>query len=419
MPPAAGVRTSVASRRRRRSTVGVALALLFVLGVAWLLRDRWRPNPDRVTVVADDARPLPDADAGSSPPSFVPTSDEPVPRAVRSGSPASDAGPVERSIADRAGSKAPVVAARPGASPSSLVDVPEEPLPEYRRVDQLTGTLSSVGSDTMNNLMLSFAEGFSEVYPDVRIQIESKGSATAPPALTAGVAELGPMSREMNARELGVFEEKYGYRPTSVKVALDALAIYVHDDNPISNLTLAQADAIFSSTRKRGASSDVTTWGGLGLAGDWADKAIVIYGRNSASGSYGFFKERVLAKGDFKSRVKEQPGSAAVVAGVSADFGGCGYSGIGYMTSGVRAVPIVGEDGGPVAPTATEVRSGRYPISRSFWIYVNRTPGRPLPSPVREFLRYVLSREGRDAVAKDGFTTLSAEMAIAERAKWD
>jgi phosphate transport system substrate-binding protein len=153
------------------------------------------------------------------------------------------------------------------------------------------------------------------------------------------------MSREMKADESNKFEQKFGYKPTVVRVALDALAVYVHKDNPIQSLTLQQVDAIFSSTRKSGAPSDITTWGQLGLTGEWAGKAISLYGRNSASGTYGYFKEHALAKGDYKATVKEQPGSAAVVQGVSADLGGIGYSGIGYKTSEVRAVPIVGKDG--------------------------------------------------------------------------
>ena len=251
----------------------------------------------------------------------------------------------------------------------------------------------------------------------MNLQIEGKGSSTAPPALIEGTANFGPMSREMKAEEISKFETKFGYKPTAIRTALDALAVYVHKDNPIASLTLAQVDAIFSSTRKGGAPSDVTTWGQLGLTGDWAGKPISLYGRNSASGTYGYFKEHVLSKGDYKATVKEQPGSAAVVQGVSADLGGCGYSGIGYKTSGVRAVPIVGKDGKPYDASDDNVYSGKYGISRPLLVYVNRAPGQALAPATREFLLYVLSKEGQQVVAKDGYVPLLERVAGEERRK--
>ena len=187
--------------------------------------------------------------------------------------------------------------------------------------------------------MTYWAEAFSKVYPNVKIQVEGKGSATAPPALTQGTAQLGPMSRKMKSEEEDAFEAKHGFKPTRIDVAVDCLAVYVHKDNPIHGFTLAQLDCIFSKTRKSGY-ADITTWGEVGLTGDWAALPISIYGRNSASGTYLYFKEHVLEKGDYKDTVKEQPGSAAVVNGVANDRGGIGYSGIGYKTSEVRAVPL-------------------------------------------------------------------------------
>ena len=290
-------------------------------------------------------------------------------------------------------------------------------LPAYQPAQGVSGNLTSIGSDTLNNLMTFWAEGFGKRYPNVNMQIEGKGSTTAPPALIAGTAQFGPMSREMKADESNKFEQKFGYKPTVVRVALDALAVYVHKDNPIQSLTLQQVDAIFSSTRKSGAPSDITTWGQLGLTGEWAGKAISLYGRNSASGTYGYFKEHALAKGDYKATVKEQPGSAAVVQGVSADLGGIGYSGIGYKTSEVRAVPIVGKDGKAYGATEAEVIAGKYPISRALFVYVNKAPGQPLPPAVREYLLFVLSREGQQIVEKDGYVPLPAAIVTAERAK--
>ncbi len=290
-------------------------------------------------------------------------------------------------------------------------------LPAYQSTPGVSGNLSSVGSDTMNNLMTFWEEGFNALYPNCVISVEGKGSATAPPALINGASQFGPMSREMKADEIGKFEAKFGYKPTSIATSLDALAIYVHKDNPVASLTFAQADAIFSSTRKSGAPADITTWGQLGLAGEWASLPISLYGRNSASGTYGYFKEHVLAKGDYKATVKEQPGSAAVVKGVASDRGGIGYSGIGYRTSDVKAVPIVGKDGKPYEAKDENVYSGKYPISRALYVYFNKAPGQPLQPAVREFLLYVLSKEGQQVVVKDGYVPLPADMAARERAK--
>jgi phosphate transport system substrate-binding protein len=309
-----------------------------------------------------------------------------------------------------------VLAAGALFGPGAGADV-DPAIPAYQTASGVSGNLSSVGSDTMNNLMQFWAEGFNGLYPNVNLQIEGKGSSTAPPALIEGTSNFGPMSREMKAEEISKFEAKYGYKPTYIKAALDALAVYVHKDNPITQLTLAQVDAMFSSTRKAGGPSDITTWGQLGLTGDWAGKPISLYGRNSASGTYGYFKEHVLAKGDYKATVKEQPGSAAVVQGVSADLGGCGYSGIGYKTSGVRAVPIVGKDGKPYDATDVNVYSGNYSISRPLLIYVNRAQNQALAPATKEYLLYVLSKEGQQVVAKDGFVPLTAQIVAEERRK--
>jgi phosphate transport system substrate-binding protein len=312
---------------------------------------------------------------------------------------------------------AAAVAAAIGLVGQGAVAGVDPKIPDYAAVSGVSGNLSSVGSDSMLNLMTFWGEGFYTFYPNVNMQIEGKGSSTAPPALISGAAHFGPMSREMKAEEIDKFEKKFGYKPTGVKVALDALAIYVNKDNPIEKLTLQQADAIFSSTRKSGAQSDITTWGQLGLTGDWANVPISLYGRNSASGTYGYFKEHVLAKGDFKPSVKEQPGSAAVVQGVTADRGGIGYSGLGYKTSGVRAVPIVGKDGTAYEASEANVYSGKYSISRALLVYVNKAPGQPPQPAVREFLMYVLSKPGQEVVVKDGYVSLPASLVATERAK--
>jgi phosphate transport system substrate-binding protein len=252
----------------------------------------------------------------------------------------------------------------------------------------------------------------------VRVQIEGKGSSTAPPALIEGTAQIGPMSREMKPSEVDAFEEEFGYEPTRVRVAIDALAVYVHKDNPLERLTLPEVDALFSKTRTCGAPGDITTWGGTGLTGEWASRPLSLYGRNSASGTYGYFKEHALCGGDYKDTVKEQPGSASVVNGVTEDLAGIGYSGIGYKTSGVKTLALSREEGAEYYGTGTEtVLSGDYPLSRFLYLYVNRAPNRPLDPLVREFLAFVLSQEGQRTVVKDGYLPLSAELAEEELAK--
>lgn len=282
-------------------------------------------------------------------------------------------------------------------------------LPDYTPVSGISGNLNSIGSDTLNNLMTFWAEGFAKYYPNVKIQIEGKGSSTAPPALIAGTAQLGPMSRKMKAEEVDAFEKKYGYKPRLIAVAQDGLAVYVNKDNPIKSLTMQQVDAIFSSTKKRGG-KDITKWGDLGLTGDWANKPLSLYGRNSASGTYGFFKELALDKGDFKASVKEQPGSASVVQGVENDLGGIGYSGIGYKTSGVRALPI-SHKAGPVEPTQTNVDNQSYPISRYLYVYINVDPAKGCDPLVREFIKYVCSKQGQEVSIKDGYFPLHTKKA--------
>jgi phosphate transport system substrate-binding protein len=285
-------------------------------------------------------------------------------------------------------------------------------IPAYAKTQGVSGNLNSVGSDTLNNLMTMWAEGFRKLYPNVNIQIEGKGSSTAPPALIEGTSQLGPMSREMKKQEIEMFEAKYGYKPTKIGVALDSLAVYVNKDNPLNELSLSQVDAIFSKTRKRGAAQDITTWGQLGLKGNLASMPISLYGRNSASGTYGFFKEHTLAKGDYKDIVKEQPGSASVVLGVTEDKAGMGYSGIGYKTSGVKALALANNDGDKAyEPNYENVLAGKYPLGRMLYVYVAKEPNKPLPPVIKEFLTYVLSKEGQEVVVKDGYLPLTAAVA--------
>ncbi len=288
-------------------------------------------------------------------------------------------------------------------------------LEAYQPVSGVSGNLKSIGSDTLNNLMTLWAEGFNSAYPNVQIEIEGKGSGTAPAALIAGTAQFGPMSRPMKAKEIDDFEKRYGYKPTAIRGAVDALAVYVHKDNPIQCLTMQQVDAIFSKTRNGGLDRDIRTWGDLGLTGEWATRPISLYGRNSASGTYGYFKEVALFDGDYKDEVKEQPGSSTVVQGVASDIAGIGYSGVGYRTADVRSVPLSTDGGASCYDAVAEhAVTGDYPIARFLYIYVNKNPNQSLEPLRAEFIRYVYSRQGQEAVVRDGYFPVLKPLADAD-----
>ncbi len=284
-------------------------------------------------------------------------------------------------------------------------------LPKYEKASGVSGNLSSVGSDTLANLMTLWAEDFKRNYPNVNIQIQAAGSSTAPPALTEGTSNIGPMSRKMKDKEREAFEKRHGYAPTGIPVAIDALAVFINKDNPIKGLNIAQLDAVFSSTRKCGFDKEVTTWGDLGVTGNLAGQTIQLFGRNSVSGTYGYFKKKALCKGDFKNNVNEQPGSASVVQGVSESINGIGYSGIGYKTASVRALPLAKKGTKYVEATSANAVTGAYPLSRFLWVYVNKAPNKPLSPMEGEFIKSILSQQGQEVVVKDGYVPLPASVA--------
>jgi phosphate transport system substrate-binding protein len=276
-------------------------------------------------------------------------------------------------------------------------------LSPYKPLSSLSGKLKSVGSDTMFHEMELWAEGFKALYPGVQIEIEGKGSNTAPPALLAGEAQLAPMSRQMTPDEMESFQSKIGYKPTGVLVAVDALAIYVHKDNPIQCLNVDQLERIFAAEPRNGAKS-ARTWGDVGATGEWASRPIVAYGRNALSGTYKFFKQNVLGGADFRDAVQQQPGSEAVVASVTGDLNAIGYSGIGYKTAEVRAVPV--------APTGSKkcfdagfenTYTRKYPLARGLYVYVLKDPKTPIDTLSGEFVKYVLSRDGQAQAKKGGY----------------
>ncbi len=289
----------------------------------------------------------------------------------------------------------------------------------YKPGIQIAGRLRSTGSDSMDRIMEEWAKGFAAYQPKLRVSHEGKGSSTAVPALLEGRADVGPMSRPLKKEEIAQFESKFGYAPTQIRTAVDALAIYVHPDNPIlaTGLTTKQLDSIFSATRKRGGAA-VTTWGDLGLTGEWKGAPVRLFSRNSASGTYGFFRDEVLAKGEFREETKFLVGSAEVVAAVAEDKFAIGYSGIGYKTPSVAVVKIAAtETSGYKEPTEANAVTGEYPVSRSLFVTLNRKPGDPVSDLHREFVAYILSDEGQDAVRREGYFALPAKEVPAELVK--
>lgn len=303
-----------------------------------------------------------------------------------------------------------VVAA--AASSMAVAQSVDPDLREYERASGVSGNISSIGSDTLNNLMTLWAEEFNRFYPNVNVQIQGAGSGTAPPAVTEGTATFGPMSRAMRDSEIEAFEDRHGYEPYALPVAIDTLAVYVNNDNPIEGMSLQEVDAVFSSTRYGNHPEDITRWGQLGLDGNWTNRDIALYSRNAVSGTYGYFRDNALFGGDFKSSINEQPGSSSVVQGVSESINGIGYSGIGYLTSGVRAIPLSREHGGEMfEANAENAASGDYPLARFLYVYVNKNPNEPLDPTVEEFVKMLYSQIGQDVVVRDGFVPLPANVA--------
>ncbi|HLV48920.1 MAG TPA: phosphate ABC transporter substrate-binding protein PstS family protein [Aliidiomarina sp.] len=302
---------------------------------------------------------------------------------------------------------------------STVVNADVDPnLPNYERASGVSGNLSSIGSDTLNNLMTLWAEEFNKYYPNVNIQIQGAGSSTAPPAITEGTATLAPMSREMRQSEIEAFENKHGYAPYALPVAIDMVAVYVNKDNPIEGLSLPQVDAIFSATRRGGYEENITRWGQLGLTGAWEQRDFALYSRNAVSGTYGFFKDMALFGGDYKSSINEQPGSSSVVQGVSESINGIGYSGIGYRTSSVRALPLSIKTGGEFfEPSSENAATGDYPLARYLYIYINKHPNRPLDPMMREFIRMLYSQVGQGVVFRDGYVPLPEAVAARVRSE--
>lgn len=285
-------------------------------------------------------------------------------------------------------------------------------LPDYKVKPGVSGKIDTVGSDTMNNLAQLWTEEFRKLYPGVSAAIDGKGSSNAIPALVNGAATFGPMSRDAKKSEIQAFNQKFGYDPVLLPTSIDMLAVYVNRNNPLESLSFNEIDAIFSSTRKGGAVKQATTWSQLKVTGALAEKRIECYGRNAASGTYGYFKEKVLFEGDFGDWVSENAGSAAVVTAVGANDAGIGYSGIGYRTPNVKPLKLAAKRGEPaVAAEPANAYDGSYPLARPLYLAVNYDARKPLDPLRAEFIRFVLSKQGQMQVVKDGYLPLNASAA--------
>lgn len=300
-----------------------------------------------------------------------------------------------------------------GSAAEPLVIAIDADLPVYQPVEGVSGVLRAAGSDTMLNLVTSWAGAFAAAHPSVQPQVEGKGSSTAPTALLENQAQFGPMSREMEPSEIDLFEQKFGFPPAELRVAIDCVAVFVHRDNPLKAISLSDVRRVFS------VEAGDLTWGDLGVTDPaWAARPISVYGRNSASGTYKYFKDAALGGSDFKPSVKEQPGSAGVVAAVANDQYGIGYSGIGYASSGVVALAVAYEPGDtPEMPDVASAASGMYPLARFLYVYMKHEPGAKLDALGEAFVRFLFSREGQEIVAKDGEYPVTAAIARDELGK--
>ncbi len=278
----------------------------------------------------------------------------------------------------------------------------------------VSGTLGAVGSDTMAGLVLRWGEALNARYPDINLQFQAGGSASAPTALMAGTTRLGPMSRPMTHAERQQFIDRYGYPPLELRVARDALVVVVHRHNPLDTLTLPQVDAIFSTSLACGSPRHIRRWSALMPMSDWPYGQIALHGRNLASGTYGLFQARALCGGEFRLDISEHPGSSAVIAAVGASFNAMGYAGYNHLNPMVSALRLVDESGVAVAPTERSIQQGSYPLSRDLYLYVNLPPGEPLPPVEQAFLALIFSEEGQQIVKAAGFVPLPKHLRDAQ-----
>ena len=269
---------------------------------------------------------------------------------------------------------------------------------------ELEGKLTTTGSDTLGAITSVWAEMLQERHPKVLVQVRAIGSAAAPTALVEGTADLGTMSRPMSVAEERNFERRYGYAPIAVPVARDAIAVFVHRDNPLSSIVVPTLDAVFSSTRRCGQPQPVRRWSDLGLSGDWGARGISLYGRSAASGTYSVFRQQVLCSGDFSPRVNRLVGSSAIVRAVADDRNAIGYASAGYLNANVKALTVIGPGGQPQAS-----------LDRDLYIYLNVSPGTTLSPLAAAFMDLILSPEGQQETTKAGYLPLTIAEQRAQR----
>jgi len=289
------------------------------------------------------------------------------------------------------------------------------PLAWGQQPASISGTLGAVGSDTMAGLMLRWGETLTTRYPDVKLQFQAGGSASAPTALVAGTTRLGPMSRPMNSGERDNFIERYGYPPLELKVARDALIVVVHRHNPLRALTRQQVDAIFSTSRVCGAEAPIRRWAQLPATRDWSFGSIALHGRNLASGTHELFQARALCGGQFRHDISEHPGSSAVVAAIGESANAMGYAGFNHLTPSVHALSLYNDDGIAIAPEEAAIQSGDYPLSRYLYLYVNLPPGETLPAAEEALLALIMSEEGQQIARASGFVPLAPNILKAQQ----
>jgi phosphate transport system substrate-binding protein len=308
--------------------------------------------------------------------------------------------------------KPPAAAAEP-ARPAPAAEAAGE-LPFYTPATGVSGKIRVFGMATTMNLLARSAATFKQLYPEASLATTSGPAKTGLAALAEGRADIVPMTRPLTPEEIRDFTLKAGHPPTEIKVAADALAIYVEKKNPIAGLTLAQLDGIFSRTQRRGGGS-IETWGQAGLTGEWADRPIVLFGYGRGDGVHQFFREQVLEGGDFRVSMRVEGGGSTISQGVASEPTAIGCASILFACKRVRAVPIAGADGRFYAPTPENVRSRKYPLSRYLYVCVNKPPRQPLGGPAAEFLRFLLSREGQRIVADGGNVALEPAVAAEGR----
>lgn len=307
----------------------------------------------------------------------------------------------------------------PSVSNAQLKPIVDPQIQSYAKASGVSGGLTVAGSEMMKALSHRWESKLREFYPGLAIQIQGIGSETGPPALLEGKAQIAAMSRQLTKKEIEEFTTRYGYEPTEVPVAADALSVFVHRDNPISGMTLPELDAVFCKEHRRGLNEDRISWSQFGLSGEWSDASITLIGRNKVSGTATFFREQACGNGDFKERMKTEAGSASVVMGIKKDRYAIGFSGIGYRTSSVRPIPLAMAKGKPfVEPTFETVTDGTYPLRRHLFLYVNKSPKEAISPAVMEFVKFAVSFEGQQAVIQEGFFPLPTAQLNSLFAAW-